>query len=229
MSLHGAGVDSAKTEWCVLRASEGILAMDINAHGIENGMPASYYQDLAAGELYGYWYLGKDSRDTIYFRGMYLRACRALDFLMAQPQWDGKVLGTWGSSQGGAQALAAAGLNTNVNIFVASVPALCNNNGMINGWPRFWRPERGEIPSTNVYEAVRYYDSANFASRTHARALLAVGFIDDTCRPTTVYGAYNSISGEKEIMNFPLMGHEWRDEIFNHFMVQFRDEVQATR
>ena len=66
----------------------------------------------------------------------------------------------------------------------------------------------------------------NFAARTQARALLAVGFIDNTCRPTAVYAAYNNLQGPKEMMTFPLMGHEIRTEIFNGFMDRFWEEVK---
>lgn len=226
LSLHGAGVNDSRKSYAVEKAAQGILAMDINAHGIENGKPKRFYDELAKGTLNEYRSRGKNSREEIYFRGMYLRLYRAMEFLMAQTEWDGKVLGTMGSSQGGGQALAAAGLNPKVNVFLASVPALCDHTGPINGWPRFWRPERGEKPGSDVYQAVRYIDAMNFAARTKARAVLAVGFIDDTCRPTSVYAAYNNLKGPKEMMTFPLMGHETRAEIFDGFMKRFEEEVQ---
>lgn len=93
--------------------------------------------------------------------------------------------------------------------------------------PRFWRPELGEVPDPALYDSVRYFDGMNFATRIQARALLTVGFIDNTCRPTSVYAAYNNLQGTKEMMNFPLMGHEWHNEILDHFMVQFWEEVAA--
>ncbi len=229
LSLHGAGVRNSSFGSVVGWAAEGILAMDINAHGIENGQSATFYKELAAGELKSYSHRGKNSREASYFRGMYLRLYRAMEFLMVQPEWDGETLGARGSSQGGGQALAAAGLNPKVNVFLASVPALCEHTGPINGWPRFWRPERGEKPAPGVYQASRYIDAMNFAARTRARALLAVGFIDNTCRPTSVYAAYNNLQGPKEMMTFPLMGHETRTEIFNGFMDRFWEEVEKSR
>ena len=228
LSLHGAGVRSSRKETMVTLAATGILTMDINAHGIENGQPDSYYEELANGELKGYPHWGKNNREESYFLGMFLRLYRAMDFLMARSEWDGGVLGVWGSSQGGGQALAAAGLNPEVDIFLASVPALCEHTGRVNGWPRFLRPERGETPDPAVTRSVRYFDGMNFAARTQARALLTVGFIDTTCRPTSVYAAYNNLQGTKEILTFPLMGHEWHIETLGHFMEQFWDEVKKT-
>ena len=228
LSLHGAGVRSSRKGTMVALAATGILTMDINAHGIENGQPDAFYEELANGELKGYSSRGKHNREESYFLGMFLRLYRAMDFLMERPEWDGGVLGVWGSSQGGGQALAAAGLNPEVDIFLASVPALCEHTGRLNGWPRFLRPERGEKPDPNVFRSVRYFDGMNFATRTQARALLTVGFIDTTCRPTSVYAAYNNLQGPKEMLTFPLMGHEYHVEILDHFMGQFREEVEKT-
>jgi hypothetical protein len=72
LTLHGAGVRSAgiPTGW----AKEGMLAMDINAHGVPNGKPAAYYDGLVTGSLSRYSMRGRDSRDTYYFLGMFLRS-----------------------------------------------------------------------------------------------------------------------------------------------------------
>jgi len=226
LSLHGAGVRSSRKEPMAALAATGILTMDINAHGIENGQPDAFYEGLANGKLKGYPFRGKNNREESYFLGMFLRLYRAMEFLMARPEWDGKVLGVWGSSQGGGQTLAAAGLNPKVNIFLAGVPALCEHTGPVNGWPRFLKPGREEKPDPAVFRSARYFDGMNFATRTKARALLTVGFIDNTCRPTSVYAAYNNLQGPKEMMTFPLMGHEYHVEMLNHFMVQFREEVE---
>src|SRR5262249_1551485 len=109
LTVHGAGVDSADLNGAAAWAKEGFLALDINAHGITNGQAPKYYADLFAGRLKNYWLAGRESRDTIYFRGMFLRLARALDFLTAQPEWDGRVVVVHGTSQGGAQSLVAAG------------------------------------------------------------------------------------------------------------------------
>jgi len=75
----------------------------------------------------------------------------------------------------------------------------------ISGWPKFIAT--GEQPPASVVEAVRYYDAMNFATRTKAGAVFTVGFIDVTCPPTSVYAAYNNISGKKSIHNDPDAGH----------------------
>lgn len=209
LTVHGAGVRSSGLGTAVGWAREGALALDINAHGLPNGRDASFYEGLAAGELKDYRSRGRESRETIYFRGMFLRLVRAIDFLTAQPEWDGRTVVVSGSSQGGAQALAAAGLDPRVTFFTAGVPAMCDHTGSlagrIAGWPKF--VATGEKAPPAVLEAVRYYDGVNFAARTKAPGFFTVGFIDATCPPSTVYAAYNALNARKEIFNDISAGH----------------------
>lgn len=207
--VHGAGVRSASLGGAVGWAKQNFLALDINAHGLPNGQPDNFYTDLSKGDLKDYRTLGRDSRATVYFRGMFLRLVRALDCLTAQPEWDGKTVVVYGSSQGGYQAIVAAGLDARVTFFAAGVPAGCDHTGFklgrINGWPKFIAT--GEQPPSNVVDAVRYYDAMNFATRTKAGAVFSVGFIDTTCPPTSVYAAFNNVGGVKSIHNDPDAGH----------------------
>ncbi len=95
--VHAAGV---KGSWCLskpqnalryAKTGSGAICFDLNAHGMLNGQPQKYYDDLEAGELDGYMHFGIENRDSIYFRGMYLRLIRTLDFLTKQPEWDGLI------------------------------------------------------------------------------------------------------------------------------------------
>jgi cephalosporin-C deacetylase len=44
---------------------------------------------------------------------------RAIDVLTEQPEWDGRTVAVFGISQGGFQAIAAAGLDPRVTFFAA--------------------------------------------------------------------------------------------------------------
>jgi len=212
LTVQGAGVRSSSLNGAASFAGQGMLAMDINAHGIPNGQPEQFYTDLANGDLKDYRTRGRDSRDTVYFQGMFLRLVRAIDFLTSQPEWDGRSVVVFGSSQGGAQALAAAGLDPRVTFFAAGIPAMCDHTGVlagrVNGWPKMVPNGADGKPDLKVVEAARYYDAVNFARKTKAPGILAVGFIDTTCPPSTVYAAYNALSGEKDIVNQPLSSHQ---------------------
>lgn len=210
LTVHGAGVRSAGLGTAVGWAAEGALALDLNAHGLPNGRDAAFYSALADGELKNYRRAGRESRDTVYFLGMFLRLVRAIDFLAAQPEWDGRTVVVSGSSQGGAQALAAAGLDPRVTFFAAGVAAMCDHTGPIAGrvagWPKFIESAENPPPPA-VVAAVRYYDGVNFAARAKAPGIFTVGFIDTTCPPTSVYAAFNALPAKKEIFHDITAGH----------------------
>ncbi|MFT5466403.1 MAG: cephalosporin-C deacetylase [Verrucomicrobiales bacterium] len=219
--VHGAGVRSSSLGQALIGARGGFLSMDINAHGIPNGKQGDFYKELTAGKLNNYRFDGRESRDTIYFRGMILRLARAIDFLTSQPEWDGKVMAVIGHSQGGLQALAAGGLDDRVTFIGSGVPAGCDHTGMvadrISGWPKIVPNPSGEEPDPAIIKATRYIDAVNFASRCKADAIVSVGFIDRVCPPTSVYAAYNALSGKKQIINEPAMGHAAPEPIKKQF------------
>ncbi len=210
IKFHGAGVRSSTKPYAM--AAKGVLAMDINAHGIDNGKPKDYYMKLRNGKYKEYYYKNSDDKEKMYFLGMFLRVYRSLQFAMAQPEWDGKNLIVTGHSQGGAQAIVAAGLEPKVSLCIAKEPALCNHLGILHnrksGWPHFIREARKHKPfNQNVTKTIPYFDVANFAKRIKGEAVITVGFIDRLCYPSSVYAAYNNIQGEKTIINDPTAEH----------------------
>ena len=213
LHVHGAGVRSSglgSVSWALNEG--GMLSLDINAHGIPNGKPAEFYTALQNGELKDYRAHGNKDRETVYFKGMFLRLIRAIDFLTAQPEWDGKTLIVFGSSQGGFQALAAAGLDSRVTFICAGVPAGCDHTGSqanrVNGWPKIVPSGPDGKPDPAALQASRYFDCVNFATRAQCKgAAVTVGFIDTTCPPTSVYAAYNALTVPKTIHFDTLAGH----------------------
>ncbi|WP_309380452.1 acetylxylan esterase [Cerasicoccus frondis] len=207
--FHAAGVSG---RWCRSNLNNALLyakkynaiVLDINAHGMLNDEPQSYYDELAK-ELDDYQHRGMKDRETSYFLGMYLRLMRAIDFLCDQPEWDGKNLICYGPSQGGAQVLAAAGLDSRVSIACALVPATCDIGGTPGGWPaRDW----GESTyQPEVVETMRYFDATNFCQRSQAATVITVGLIDTVCPPPGVYAAYNQLASPKLIIPMPNTGH----------------------
>jgi len=212
LSVHGAGVRSSQYNAVVQYAAAGYIALDINAHGLPNGQPDAYYTDLSRGELADYRERGWTDRESVYFLGMYQRVYRGLQFLKSQPEWNGRVLVVKGSSQGGGQALVGGGLDPDVTLVIANIPALCDHGGELvgrrSGWPAILSKtkraiEAGDAPAGSyeqVLNTMGYFDAAHFASRIKGRAILATGFRDTTCPPESVYAAYNNIPGEKRII-----------------------------
>ncbi|MEN3944025.1 acetylxylan esterase [Prosthecobacter sp. SYSU 5D2] len=232
--VHGAGVGGSSMGILSWSAREGgMLAMDINAHGLPNGKPTEFYDEQAAGALLNYRYQGRDDREKNYFKSMFLRVIRALDFLTAQPEWDGKTLIVYGSSQGGFQAFAAAGLDERVTFFCAGVPAGCDHTGSvvgrINGWPKLVTHIEGK-PVEAELQTARYFDNVNFASRAKCQgAAITVGFIDTVCPPTSVYAAYNALTVPKSILTMPLTGHKSSPEASKFMTEAALTHVRAMR
>lgn len=217
--VHAAGV---KGSWCrseskdalrYAKMGKGTICFDLNAHGMLNGQPDEYYNDLEAGELNDYTILGLESRENFYFRGMYLRLIRTIDFLTKLPEWDGKRILVIGESQGGGQAFAAAGLDQRVSAVVATVPALCDWGGTLvgrkGGWPQpFERP----VDKEKLKKVLPYFDTAHLLQNSKATIVVEIGLIDNTCPSTSVYAAINQAKGKKIIYPVTYREHAWPTE-----------------
>ncbi|OQA02635.1 MAG: Acetyl esterase Axe7A precursor [Planctomycetes bacterium ADurb.Bin401] len=227
--LHGAGAFSARTDGVEYCAKNGFLAMEINAHGIANNQTNDFYSDLGNGSLSmsRYPYAGSKNRETCYFLGMFLRLVRATDFLASQPQWDQKRLITKGFSQGGCQAIVAAGLDPRVTMVAASAPAMCDHNGEVVGWPHLITPGPDDKPDAEISKTAGYFDVCNFAARTNARVMLSVGYVDSICRPTSVYAAYNCFKSDKEIINLPSAEHSSPQEVEDAFWKMINEYAKS--
>lgn len=210
--VHAAG---DKGPWCcsepvnaLTYAKMGTLCFDLNAHGMLNGQPESYYAGLESGVLKNYYLQGVISPENFYFKGMYQRLLRTIDFLTRQPEWDGKRILVIGESQGGGQALAAAGLDHRVSAVVAIVPAMCDwlapHSQRMGGWPQ---PFETNASKEDMLIALPYFDAANILKGSKATIFTEIGLIDMTCPSTSVYTAINQSEGEKIIYAVPYRPH----------------------
>ncbi len=214
--VHAAGV---KGSWCksdpkeairFAKMGNGAMCFDLNAHGMLNGQPDEYYNNLEAGELKDYQISGLESKENIYFRGMYLRLIRTLDFLTRLPEWDGKRILVIGESQGGGQALAAAGLDPRVSAVVATVPAMCDWGGTLAGRKGGW-PQPFELTGDvkKMKSVLPYFDTAHLLKDSKATLVVEIGLADITCPSTSVYAAVNQAKGTKIIYPVPYREHTW--------------------
>jgi cephalosporin-C deacetylase len=209
-----AGVYGLSKNWVTDRASDGWLALDIEAHDIEIDQPQSYYQQQSSGPIRNYWAIGNDDRETSYFLRMYLSCYRAAEYLSQRPDWNGKVLVVMGGSQGGQQSLMTAGFFPGITAALAAVPAgsdmLGPDVGRLGGWPQWYKEVNGKDPK-KVHEASRYFDVTNFASRIKCPVLVGLGLIDETVPAAGVFATLNQISSPKEIIILPHGDHHGTD------------------
>ncbi len=218
---RAAGV---KGDWCrcstwesVNNASKGngALSLDLNAHGMLNGQPDSYYQMLEDGMLHHYFEHNAADRETYYFRGMYLRLLRAIEFMTRQPEWDRRRIIVVGESQGGGQAVAAAGLDPRVTAIVLNVPAMQDlggaRAGRRSGWPQ---PIENHpfLTAEQLDATLPYFDGALLIRHSRAEIYCEIGLIDTTCPPSAIWASLNAAPGKKTVNCVSFRTHAWPAE-----------------
>ena len=183
-----AGVHALQTGTVTDRAAEGWLAFNVESHDIA--------PTQATGVPLDYQAIGNTDRETSYFLNMYLRDSRAIDYIATRPDWDGRNIVVMGTSMGGHQSLATAGLNPKVTAVVVNEPAGADSNGDLHGrktgYP-YWPAD-----SPKAMQTALYFDTVNFAPRIKAPVAAAMGFIDIVVPPVGVWIALNQVAGPKE-------------------------------
>jgi cephalosporin-C deacetylase len=200
-----AGVYDPEPRTALARA--GLLVLTIEVHGLELGREPEYYRFLADGALDSYRGFGADDPYRFYYRRAVLGAIRALDYLCSRPDVDSSRIGIAGGSQGGALCLLTAGLDNRIKAVAASVPAMCDHTGRFFGRPSGWPNIFQYADRERVARTCGYFDAALNAGFITAPTLIAVGFIDPHCCPTTVFAAYNNLKGPREIDCHPWYAH----------------------
>ena len=197
--------------------NEGMIYMKIEIHDNDPRIPDDEYNRMRAKKCDGYMRRGMASKDTYYYKNVYVGCARAVDFLCSLPEWDGKNVIVTGGSQGGALTIVTAALNEKVTMCAPFYPALCDLTGFLHqragGWPKFfsgfYKDGRIDIPHDQAVETLQYFDVVNFARQLKVPTFMSWGYNDDTCSPTSVWAAWNEIQAPKEKDITPSSGH-WR-------------------
>ncbi len=212
---HSAGVSAPFARTSVRKAvslakyGNGAIGLDINAHGLLNGQDDAYYKGMEQNELRKYSSQPVTDHESFYFRGMFLRLVRALDYLCTRKEWDGKRVLVTGGSQGGAQSAALAGLDPRVSMVVVDVPAMWDMGGSLKGRSSAWtKPLERQGKDSVAAQIIPYYDACNFMRYYKGKLVVNVGLIDLTCPPAGVWSVYNVCpASSKEIHPCAWKGH----------------------
>ncbi|MGX5816577.1 acetylxylan esterase [Chitinophaga lutea] len=206
LRVPGAGIRPYGGD--IANAEQGFITLEIGIHGIPVNLDPSLYTSLASGALYGYPSFNLNDKDKYYYKRVYLNCVRANDFLTSLPEYDGQHLGVMGGSQGGALSIVTAGLDKRVTALAALYPALCDVTGYMHnragGWPHLFRDGN---PDPKEVATAGYYDVVNFAKAVKIPGKYTWGFNDETCPPTSMHAAYNSITAPKSLYLLLEGGH----------------------
>ena len=186
--------------------ARGAMVYCMNIHDTVNNVTAEMKKTLRSRpDISAYQYKNLLDREKYMPGKIFLRIVRSLDYLKSRPEWNGKDLIATGPSFGGCQSIVAAALDKDVTLCCPGGPAMCDHlgsrNDQIDGWPKLLNryqdtPEKAKLAAENS----AYFDSANMARLIRCPAVFAVGFIDQTCPPTSVYAAYNNVPGNNKRM-----------------------------
>lgn len=215
-SPPGAGVKSMLPS--VAYAEQGYISLSIEIHGISPLLDNETYRNIST--AFGDYTQNKiDDRDNYYYKSVYLGCVRSIDFLCSLPEWDKKNVVATGGSQGGALSIVTAALDKRVKCLAAFYPALCDMTGYLHGraggWPHLLSSRYQLINNTpEKLKTIGYYDVVNFARQITVPGFYSWGYNDNTCPPTSVFAAINSIKAPKTISITPISGH-WRFEETN--------------
>ena len=204
LNIPGAGASGVYL--VNLKTYRNFICLDIGVHGLDNDREKAYYANAKKSIHVG---SGIDDKDTFYFRNMFMRVLRALEYLKSRPEWDGKTLVVQGWSQGGFLTTMAAALDPQVSMIMSGITAGCDFGrplyGLPNSWPSPITVKDGKPAKPKAAETVRYYDGCFFARRVKCDAYYAIGLLDKSC--TATYTAYNQINAKKSIRLHPTLGH----------------------
>ncbi len=188
------------------------LVLDVRGQAGTGGETADPHGSVRS--VPGWLTRGVEHPDTYFYRRVFTDAVRAVDAISTHDRIDPARVVVRGTSQGGAIAIAAAGLlGDRVAGVLANVPFLQHVEraiGMVGTEPyaeamRYLARHDAEDP---VFHTLSYVDGVNFARRATAPALYSVGLMDPVCPPSTVYASFNHYAGAGEMAIYRWNEHE---------------------
>ena len=158
---------------------------------------------------------GMVDRNTYSYRGFYMDACRAVDFLLTRDEVNGDRIGVTGHSQGGGLTVSTAALRPEIKAAAAGAPYLCGYMDSIeltDAYPyqeiadylRLYPDSREQVENT-----LAYFDGINLAHRITCPIIVSVGLQDSTCPPETGFAMFDAVANaDKKMYAYDGHGHD---------------------
>jgi cephalosporin-C deacetylase len=230
--LHGYGGNkgSISNYTKYLMMGYAVVALDTRGHG--ESANGSY----PAGGTGSWVTQGILDPFSYYYRHVYMDVIRAMDVMESLPELDHERIVIYGVSMGGGIALAVAGLDDRPSFVIADVPNMCDVSlaiqlkmeGSLLQVEHFLRQYPDQLKQ--VFKTLSYFDNKNLAENISCRVRISAGGKDPICPPQTIYGVYNTITANKDIVFYPFSDHDLPGSI-NHidYLVKMLAEFQAER
>ncbi|GAA4754530.1 acetylxylan esterase [Nocardioides endophyticus] len=201
----------------VLWASAGYAHLVVDTRGQGSGWTTGATGDpVGSGPAQpGFLTRGIGDPDTYYYRRVYADAVAALEVLRGHDLVDPSRVVVAGGSQGGGISTSVAALApSSVAAVLCDVPFLCDFRraaAVAQTDPylelvRYLAAHRDQVD--RAFSTLSYFDVAVLGRLATAPALWSVAQMDLTCPPSTVFAAYNSYGGPKEIEVYEFNDHE---------------------
>lgn len=154
-------------------------------------------------------------RDTYAYRGVYVDACRAVDFLLTRPEVDHSRIGVHGTSQGGGLTVAVAALRADVvTCGAAGAPFLASIMDCVSltrSYPyeeinEYLRMYPGRAPQ--VRSTVAYVDGVSLAPMIRCPMFVYIGLADDVIPPESGYAVVDAMTCPVELLARARCGHD---------------------
>ncbi|MFN2151905.1 MAG: acetylxylan esterase, partial [Anaerolineales bacterium] len=171
-----------------------------------------------------------DDPKNLLYRAIFLDTAQLARIVMGMPEVDPARVGATGGSQGGGLTLACVALEPRIKKAAPVFPFLCdyqrvwkidedvNAYDELRAWFRRFDPRHER--ESEIFTKLGYIDNQHLAPRIQAEVLMAVGFMDEICPPSTQFAAYNKITAPKSMVTYPDYGHEGLPDL-NDIIFQF--------
>ncbi|MFD9866452.1 acetylxylan esterase [Streptomyces niveus] len=209
----GRGMPFARLLWA--SAGFAYFVMDTRGQGAAWGGGDTPDPVGSASAFPGFLTRGIEDPYEFYYRRVFTDAVRAVEAARSHPLADASRTAAIGRSQGGGITLAVAGLIPDLVAISPDVPFLCDFPRATTLTDRDPYREVGKYLNTyrrrgeQVRRTLSYFDGVHFAARGRAPALFSAALEDQTCPPSTVFGAFNAYPHEdRTIEVYEFNGHE---------------------